>query len=81
MGVHYSLQYKKPKKEYTKNDELLVYVKYIKKTLNLSLYLSLFCNMEQKKNPNSLINRLLGFSLGGPTWARTRDQLIMSQLL
>ena len=28
MGVHYSLQYKKPKKEYTKHDEVLVCVRY-----------------------------------------------------
>ena len=35
----------------------------------------------QKKNPNLLFYKELGFLLGGPTWARTRDQLIMSQLL
>ena len=34
-----------------------------------------------KKNPNFLIYKELGFLGCGPTWARTRDQLIMSQLL
>ena len=59
----------------------LVSLKYTKKYLNLSLYLSLFYKWEEKKNPNFLFYMELGFLLGGPTWARTRDQLIMSQLL
>ena len=35
-------------------------------------------NSPKNKNPHS--QGLRGFK-GGPTWARTRDQLIMSQLL
>ena len=60
---------------------VLVSLKYTKKYLNLSLYLSLFCKWEEKKNPNFLFYKELGFLLGGPTWARTRDPLIMSQML
>gem|GEM_PF-3644488 len=38
-------------------------------------------DFDEKQNPNYLFNKQLGFLGCGPTWARTRDQLIMSQLL
>ena len=33
------------------------------------------------KKPQHLVYKDIAVSVGGPTWARTRDQLIMSQLL
>jgi len=46
MGVHYSLQYKKPKVEYTKNDELLVCVRYYHQGRKMNISSGVKCKIK-----------------------------------
>lgn len=46
MGIHYSIQYKKPKSEYTKNDELLVCVRYYFKGKKLNISTGIKCKLK-----------------------------------
>ena len=49
-------------------------------TYNLQKWFGFRFGINSLKNKNPHSQGLRGFK-GGPTWARTRDQLIMSQLL
>ena len=46
MGVHYSLQYKKPKKEYTKHDEVLVCVRYYHQGRKMNISSGIKCKIK-----------------------------------
>lgn len=46
MGVHFSLQYKKSKKEYTKNDELLVCVRYYHQGRKMNISSGVKCKIK-----------------------------------
>ena len=55
--------------------------KYVVKTIKLNPPFVPPHTNRRKKEPQLIENQQVGVSVGGPTWARTRDQLIMSQLL
>ena len=46
MGVHFILQFKKPKKDYTKHEEVLVSVRYYYKGRKLNLSSGVKCKIK-----------------------------------